>query len=97
MEAARTGRIDRVRALLEFGADVVASGGGRGQTALMWTVSQEHSDVVEALLRYGANVHARVERQVRPVDQVKDPDAGGRQRKLPRKAADLLRKLGTND
>src|SRR5207302_1565259 len=31
----------------------------RGQTALMWAVSQKHPDVVTVLVAHGADIHAR--------------------------------------
>ncbi len=60
MTAARTGNPAVVEALLTAGADPNANA-TRGQTALMWAVSQQHSDVVGVLLEYGADVHARSE------------------------------------
>jgi len=59
MAAARAGRVDMVKALLEHGADVNAKENVRGQTALMWAVSQRHPDVVHLLLQHGADVRAR--------------------------------------
>jgi ankyrin repeat protein len=56
MAAARAGRADMVRALLEHGANVDAKENVRGQTALMWAVSQRHPEVVRALLQRGADV-----------------------------------------
>jgi len=55
MAAARAGRADVVTALLEHGADVNAKENVRGQTALMWAVSQRHPEVVRALLKQGAD------------------------------------------
>ena len=46
--------------LLAKGANVNARA-ARGQTALMWAVSQKHPDVVKVLLAHGADVHARSE------------------------------------
>jgi len=59
MAAARAGRGDIVRALLEHGADANAKENVRGQTALMWAVSQRHPDVVHMLIEHGADVRAR--------------------------------------
>ena len=59
MAAARAGRVDMVKALLEHGADVNLKEKVRGQTALMWAVSQRHPEVVRALLEKGADVHVR--------------------------------------
>ena len=59
MTAARTGSVDAVNALLVYGANVNAKETARGQTALMWAVSQQHSQVVGVLLEHGADVHDR--------------------------------------
>jgi len=59
MLAAKAGSLTAVRALLIHGADIEAREPLRGQTALMWAVSQRHADVVSALVEAGANVNAR--------------------------------------
>ena len=59
MAAARTGSADAVRALLGRGADPNATELSHQQTALMWAVSNDHPRVVQALIDYGADVHAR--------------------------------------
>ena len=46
MTAARTGRVEAVRALLAHGADVNAKEPLRGQTALMWAAAENNTDVV---------------------------------------------------
>jgi ankyrin repeat protein len=42
-----------------FDAERTCSVQAGGQTALMWAVAQHHADVVEVLLDYGADIHAR--------------------------------------
>ncbi len=59
MAAARIGNAEMVSALLNHGADPNAKESVRGQTALMWAVSQKHPNAVRALLEHGADVHAR--------------------------------------
>jgi hypothetical protein len=61
MTAARTGRLDAVRALLARGADVHAKDPRRGQTALMWAAAEGNVDVVDALLAAGADWKARLD------------------------------------
>jgi len=56
LAASRAGRTDMVKALLEHGANVNAKENVRGQTALMWAVSQRHPEVVRTLLEHGADV-----------------------------------------
>jgi ankyrin len=58
MVAARSGYAEVVEQLLVKGANPNARG-ARGQTALMWAVSQRHPAVVKVLLAHGADVHAR--------------------------------------
>ena len=58
MTAARTGSADAVRALLGRGADPNAREMTHQQTALMWAVSHDHPRVAQALIDYGADVHA---------------------------------------
>jgi ankyrin repeat protein len=59
MRAAWTGNVDVVKLLLEHGAAVNAKESGRGQTALMWAVSQRNSEVARILVEHGADIHAR--------------------------------------
>jgi ankyrin repeat protein len=56
-EAAATGTLYRVKALLEAGADVEQSD-EHGQTPLMFAVAAGHVEVVRILCAAGANVHA---------------------------------------
>ena len=62
MSAARAGRLDAVRLLLEAGADVNATDAHQQETALMWAAAEGHADVVTALIQAGAdpNRKARV-------------------------------------
>jgi ankyrin repeat protein len=59
MAAARTGKLDVVKALVEHGADVKAKERWRGQTALMWAAAEGNSDVIRFLLGHGADLHMR--------------------------------------
>jgi ankyrin repeat protein len=59
MAASRTGVISVVAALLERGADMHARDIGYGQTALMWAISERHSDVARLLLEHGADPKVR--------------------------------------
>ena len=56
-EAAATGTLYRVKALLEAGADVEQSD-EHGQTPLMFAVAAGHLELVKMLCSAGANVHA---------------------------------------
>jgi ankyrin repeat protein len=57
LKAARTGSVEAVRTLLVHGAKVNAREGRPGQTALMWAVSEQHSDVADFLIEHGADVN----------------------------------------
>ena len=59
MTCARTGNAGAVRLLLAHGADVDARETEREQTALMWAAAGKYSQVVEALVENGADIHAR--------------------------------------
>ena len=59
MTAARSGSAATVSALLADGANVNAAQKSKGQTALMWAVSEGHVDTVSELLDSGADVHAK--------------------------------------
>jgi ankyrin repeat protein len=59
MTAARTGKPEAVRALLAAGADVNAMEPERKQNALMWAISQKHSEVARLLLEHDAEVDAK--------------------------------------
>jgi ankyrin repeat protein len=59
MTATRTSSMGAVKALLAHGANVNAKENSREQTALMWAVAMQRSDVVGVLLEHGADIHAR--------------------------------------
>lgn len=59
MTASRSGDLRAVTLLVAAGASVNAREHARGQTALMWAVSQQHSDVVKVLVDARADVHLR--------------------------------------
>jgi ankyrin repeat protein len=59
MTAARTGSVGAMQALLRRGAKLEANEGFRGQTALMWALSENHLDAAKALIEAGANVSAQ--------------------------------------
>jgi ankyrin repeat protein len=59
MMCSKTGSVQAVNALLARHAGVNAKEKTRGQTALMWAVSERHPDIVQALLSLGADVNAR--------------------------------------
>src|ERR1019366_610701 len=48
-----------VKALLVNGANINEKENSRGQTALMWAVSEQHPDVVRELIEAGADIQAR--------------------------------------
>lgn len=58
MTASRTGIVDAVAVLLEHGADVNWNEPEKNQTALMWAVSEQHSNVACLLVASGADIHA---------------------------------------
>ena len=60
IEAAKNGRTDEVRNLLDAGAEVNAEG-EHGETALMWATENGHFEVGRVLLNAGADVNARSE------------------------------------
>jgi ankyrin repeat protein len=62
MTAARTGRVGAVNALLARGADVHAKERSLEQTALMWAVSEGHTEVARILIEHGADARARSKR-----------------------------------
>ena len=59
MMAARTGKIEAVKVLLEHGTEVNARETWGGTTALMWAVSERHPDLVKLLIEHGAEVNAK--------------------------------------
>jgi ankyrin repeat protein len=61
MTAARGGVVSAIQLLLDHGVEVDAVEGWRGQTALMWTASQNNAAATSTLLAGGANLHAQSE------------------------------------
>ena len=59
MTCARTGEPRTVKALLVKGAQVNVGEKAHDQSALMWAVSQRHSDVTKLLIEAGADIAAR--------------------------------------
>ena len=57
--AARAGSVDAVKVLAKAGADLNAKETWTGQTALMWAAAEGHAPVIETLLEFGADIHAR--------------------------------------
>jgi len=58
MMAARTGKVDAVRVLLDHGA-LVNGTNPRGQSPLMWAVSEKNAAAAKVLIERGANVNAK--------------------------------------
>ena len=56
--AARTGNVAAIRVLLDHGAQINQTN-PRGQTALMWAVSEKNADAARLLISRGANVNAK--------------------------------------
>jgi ankyrin repeat protein len=61
MTAARTGKVDAVKALLSHGAVVDAKESRHGQTAVMWAAAEGNVEAVEVLIRAGADFRARLD------------------------------------
>ena len=59
MVAARMGNVEAVKLLLSHGANVDVKEGAEGQTALMWAVVKQQTEVVRTLIESGADLHAR--------------------------------------
>jgi ankyrin repeat protein len=59
MTAARTGKVEPVKLLLDRGADVNAKEAWRGQTALMWAAAEGNAAVVKTLIDRGAEINVR--------------------------------------
>jgi len=58
MAAARTGKVDAVKALLDRGANVNGTN-PRGQTPLMWAAAEKNAAVVKYLIERGADANAK--------------------------------------
>ena len=61
MMAARTGKVEAAKVLLDHGAQVNAKENWGGTTALMWAVSERHPEVVQLLVDHAADVNAKSE------------------------------------
>src|SRR5262245_22114388 len=59
MAAARTGKIDALKTLIDLGANVNAKETYRGTTALMWAADEAHAEAVRYLIERGADIKAR--------------------------------------
>jgi len=59
--AARSGKLDTIKQLLDRGADVNAKGSTSGHTALMAAVLGNHRDAAQLLLERGADINASTE------------------------------------
>ena len=55
MAASRAGSVSAVKLLLDHGVDVNATDSYQHETALMWASAEDHLDVVDTLLKAGAN------------------------------------------
>ncbi len=58
MTAARTGNVPALKFLLAYGSDVNARERSKGQTALMWAISEGHNDAARVLIENHANISA---------------------------------------
>lgn len=67
MTCARSGSVDAVKRLVEFGATVDAREPKEKQTALMWAASENHPDVVKALLDVHADPRAHSKQGFMPI------------------------------
>src|SRR5206468_4610306 len=82
MEAARAGKIDAAKRLLEAGADVNAKESWGGQSAVMWAAAQGQAEMIKLLASRGADVNSRGvihqwERKVITEPRPKDMNKGG--------------------
>lgn len=75
MTASRAGSAAGVRLLIAAGANVNVSESSRKQTALMWAAAQGHVEVVQELVKAGADLEART--MVRPRLMYADETNGG--------------------
>src|SRR5215831_11030138 len=66
MIASRTGNPSAARLLIERGARVNETNTAEKQTALMWAVAENHTDLVRVLVAAGADVNARTAVEMPP-------------------------------
>ena len=59
MTCSSAGALEAVKTLLAQSADVNAKENEEDQTALMWAAVEKHPQVVQELIKHGADVHAR--------------------------------------
>jgi uncharacterized protein len=78
MAAARAGGVAAVKLLIEHGADVNARESLQDETALMWATADGHLDVVDTLLKAGANpnLQARVSELTKRSTRADFPSGG---------------------
>lgn len=82
MAVARTGNLAAAELLLDRGANVNAAEKWGGQTALMWAAARRQPDMVNLLIKHGADVDTRAidrnwERRVTAEPRVKEMFQGG--------------------
>ena len=82
MAAARSGKVDAAKLLLDAGADVNAKESWGGQSAFMWAAAQSQADMVKFLASQGAdlNDHGKInqwERKIITEPRPKDMNKGG--------------------
>jgi ankyrin repeat protein len=67
MTCARTGNVDAVKLLVEFGANVNTAEPTQGQNALMWAIAERHFAVVQALIAAHADLKAASKQGFTPI------------------------------
>jgi ankyrin repeat protein len=67
MTCAKTGNVDAVKRLVEFGSAVNATEPAQNQTALMWAVAEKHPSVTQALLDLKADWKAQSKQGFAPI------------------------------
>src|SRR5262249_45767309 len=72
MAASRSGSVPAVRLLLEHGVDINAADSFQHETALMWASAEGHLDVVDTLLKAGANTN--IQAHVNAITERKNAD-----------------------
>jgi ankyrin repeat protein len=78
MRAARAGNAEVMRLLLAHGGDANTKEPSQDQTALMWAISQRHSDVARVLVEGGADVRARTRSPRNKPAAMGDGESGNR-------------------